>query len=113
MMDTNVISFIEHELSKTISEQLKAQIKRPFAEMARELSREIKQENTTRVVYPPPDRTAILEAKREVHEFQRRLLINFHKTGTFNQSTIRILEQELDYEELQLSRSTRQRDNPH
>lgn len=113
MMATNVISFIEHELSKTISEQLKAQIKRPFAEMARELSREIKQENTTRVVYPPPDRTAILEAKREVHEFQRRLLINFHKTGTFNQSTIRILEQELDYEELQLSRSTRQRDNPH
>ena len=110
LMATNVISFIDHELSETISEQVKSQVKRPYSEVARALSRELKNENSgTRVVYPPPDKTLLVNAKKEIHEFQRQLLINFHKTGTFNQSTIRRLEQELDYEELQLNRASKKK----
>lgn len=110
LMATNVISFIDHELSETISEQIKSQVKRPYSEVARTLSKELKNENSgTRVVYPPQDKTLLVNAKKEVHEFQRQLLINFHKTGTFNQSTIRRLEQELDYEELQLNRTARKK----
>lgn len=111
LMATNVISFIDHELSETISEQTKSQVKRPYTELARSLSRELKNENNTnRVVYPPPDKASLDNAKKEIHEFQRQLLINFHKTGTFNQSTIRRLEQELDYEELQLNRAAKKKE---
>lgn len=110
LMATNVISFIDYELSSTINEQIKTQIKRPYSEITRELSRELKNDHTgKRVIYPLPDGPSLVEAKQEVHQFQRQLLINFHKSGTFNQSTIRLLEKELDYEELQLSRTIRKK----
>ncbi|MEX2231692.1 MAG: Na+/H+ antiporter [Cyclobacteriaceae bacterium] len=105
LLATNVISFIEHELSDTINEQIRMQVKRPFSELARQLSKELKNDTgESRVVYPATDGSTLIDAKKEIHQFQRQLLINFHKSGTFNQSTIRLLEKELDYEELQLNR---------
>ena len=106
LMATNVLSFIDHELSDTINDQIKLQVKRPFTEIARTLSKELKNENAgTRIIYPVPNGSSLINAKKEIHQFQRQLLINFHKTGTFNQSTIRRLEQELDYDELQMNRT--------
>jgi CPA1 family monovalent cation:H+ antiporter len=114
MMATNVISFIDHELSSTISDQVRSQVRKPYSEIARTLSKELKSENSgTRVIYPPPDKQSLVNAKREINEFQRQLLINFHKTGTFNQSTIRRLEQELDYEELHLSKTSKKEKETH
>jgi CPA1 family monovalent cation:H+ antiporter len=114
LMATNVISFIDHELSETISDQIKVQVKRPYTEIARTLSKELKNERTgSRIVYPATDKETLVTAKKEIHDFQRQLLINFHKTGTFNQSTIRRLEQELDYEELQLNRSIKKKQAQH
>lgn len=114
MMATNVISFIDHELSATINDQIRSQVKRPYTEIARSLSRELKRERTgSRVVYPPTDKETVANAKIEINNFQRQLLINFHKTGTFNQSTIRRLEQELDYEELQLNTALRKNSIKH
>lgn len=112
LLATNVISFIDHELSETLTEQMKSQVKRPYSEISRRLSREIK--NTRgdhRVVYPPADASLMLDAKREIHRFQRQLLINFHKSGTFDQSTIRRLEKELDYEELQFNLSKKKEEH--
>jgi Na+/H+ antiporter len=107
LIATNVISFIDHELSTTINEQVKTQVKRPYTEVAKTLSREIRDERKgTRVVFPEGDNSTIASAKQEIYQFQRQLLINFHKTGTFHQTTIRRLEQELDYEELQFNRAT-------
>ena len=114
LMATNVISFIDHELSETINDQIKLQVKRPYTEIARALSKELKNERSgTRIIYPPQDKEKLLNAKMEIHEFQRQLLINFHKTGTFNQSIIRRLEQELDYEELQLNRTAKKKREVH
>lgn len=105
LLATNVISFIDHELSNTISDQVKLQVKRPYTEISRTLSKEIRNSrNTDRVVYPVGEASALIMARKEIHQFQRQLLINFHKTGTFDQQTIRRLEQELDYEEVQLNR---------
>ncbi|HEX8038006.1 MAG TPA: Na+/H+ antiporter [Chryseosolibacter sp.] len=105
LLATNVISFIDHELSDVVNDQVKSQVKRPYTEITRTLSKEIRsRESTDRVVYPVSDGSSLISAKKEIHQFQRQLLINFHKTGTFDQSTIRRLEQELDYEELQLNR---------
>lgn len=106
LMATNVISFIDHELSAKINEQIKIQVKRPYTEITRTLSREIREERKgSRVVFPDSANSTITTAKQEIYHFQRELLINFHKTGTFHQTTIRRLEQELDYEELQLNRT--------
>lgn len=107
LLATNVISFIDHELSDHINEQTKAQIKRPYTETVRRLSREIKEERKgSRGVFPPEDKIALAAARHEIHQFQRQLLIDFHKTGTFDHDAIRALERELDYEELQLGRKT-------
>lgn len=111
LMATNVVSFIDHELSATINEQIKTQIKRPFNEITRQLSKELKHDySRKRVIQPTTDGSSLIEAKQEVQQFQRQLLINFHKSGTFTQSTIRLLEKELDYEELQLSRMIKKRE---
>jgi CPA1 family monovalent cation:H+ antiporter len=104
LMASNVLSFIDHELGASINEQIKSQVKRPYTEISRKLSKELKKNmSADRVVYPE-NGPSLLDAKKEIHQFQRQLLINFHKSGTFNQSTIRRLERELDYEELQLNR---------
>jgi len=105
LMATNVISFIDHELSATVNEQIKSQVKRPYAEIVRVLSKEMKKESDkNRVVFPAGDGATVIEAKRDIQQFQRQLLIDFHQSGTFHQSTIRRLESELDYEELQLKK---------
>jgi monovalent cation/hydrogen antiporter len=110
LMATNVISFIEHELSDSINEQIKSQIKRPYNEITRTLSKEVKNDpRGNRVVYPSPDGAALIDAKKEIQQFQRQLLINFHKSGTFDQSTIRLLERELDIEELQLDKTVKKK----
>jgi len=46
----------------------------------------------------------LLRAQAEIHKFERKLLIGFHKAGNFNQATIRKLEQKLDLEQLLSSR---------
>lgn len=105
LMATNVISFIEHELSDTINEQIKMQIKRPYKEIKHVLSKELKENGRTTVeLHHEAHGASLISAQNEIHQFQRQLLINFHKSGTFNQSTIRRLEEELDHQELQLSR---------
>jgi CPA1 family monovalent cation:H+ antiporter len=105
LLATNVISFIDHELSDSINEHIKSQVKKPYTELTRSLAKEIKKSSASnRVVYPASESSSLISAKREIHQFQRQLLINFHKTGSFDQSAIRRLEQELDYEELQLNR---------
>ena len=110
LLATNVISFIDHELSGTINDNVKSQVKKPYTEISRKLSRELRNDNGgDRVVYPEGEKSALVDAKKEVHQFQRQLLINFHKSGTFNQSTIRALEKELDYEEMQLNRMAKKK----
>ena len=107
LLTTNVLSFIDHELSENFNDQIRSQVKRPYNELSRKLSREIRYENGgSRIVYPGNGQT-LIDAKKEIYQFQRQLLIDFHKSGTFHQATIRKLEQELDFEELQLNRMTK------
>lgn len=108
LLATNVISFIDHELSASLSDQVRSHVKRPYTEITRVLARQIREERRgTRVVYPAEEGATVETALHEIFQFQRQMLINFHKTGTFHQSTIRRLEQELDYEELQLNNRSR------
>ena len=75
LLATNVISFIDHELSQTMTEQIKSQVKRPYSEIARTLSKELKSENSgVRLIYPPEEKETLMTAKKEINEFQRRQL---------------------------------------
>ena len=62
-----------------------------------------KRKASLKTSYLPP----LVTAQLAISSFQRGLLIGFHKDGSFSQATIRLLEQELDYEELRLDRLTK------
>jgi len=101
LLANSVINFIEHEISIAMNEALKMKIKKRYTEMIHVLSQQAT-DNTTES--PLPSDSPLVAAQREINRFQRQLLISFHKEGTFNQSTIRRLEQELDHEEQQMGR---------
>jgi CPA1 family monovalent cation:H+ antiporter len=46
-----------------------------------------------------------LALQLQINRFQREILIQFHKEGSYQQSVIRLLEEELDLEELKIGRT--------
>jgi monovalent cation/hydrogen antiporter len=104
-MATSVVSFLDEEFPD-ISDQVKTQLKKRYMERIHLLSDDVKKK-AKQAVGTQPAATGVSErlgVQTEIHRFERQLLIRFHKEGTFNQSAIRRLEQELDLEELQLNR---------
>lgn len=100
LLANSAINFIDNDLSDPLDESIKMRIKRRYIEIADELSRQPKESSVRQRL----DDSPVLAAQKEVNQFQRQLLISFHKEGNFNQAVIRRLEQELDHEELQISR---------
>lgn len=104
LMATSVINFIEHELPDNIllSTQEKIRIKKPYLEIEVLHSKKMKLKSNEQSDGSKTGSVPLVLAQTEINKFQRHMLLGFHKDGTFNQSTIRQLEQELDIEELQL-----------
>ena len=101
LMANSALNFIDNELPLLLSDHIKTQIRKPYIETIASLSKqlrvhdqEIMTAGTSAILNPQ------LAAQQEIHKFQRKILIGFHKEGTFNQSAIRRLEQELDHAEL-------------
>lgn len=105
LMANGVIDFIQSDLPLAGNEQLKTQLKNHYIGKRDFLSKEsaVRSEEHSSGS-PKPAESPALSAKKEIHKFQRKLLIGFHKDGFFSQSAIRRLEQELDHEEQQLAR---------
>lgn len=105
LMANSVIDFIESDFPLAGSPQLKTQLKNHYIEKRDFLSKEsvVRPGEHSSGNAKPPE-SPIVSAKKEIHKFQRKLLIGFHKEGFFSQSAIRRLEQELDHEEQQLAR---------
>lgn len=104
----SVLSFIENDFPQPLSEQLRTQIKNRYMEIAEVLSKELEDYSQGQAIergrlYAD---SPFFSAQAEINNFQRRLLITYHKEGKYDQSTIRRMEQELDLEDLQLSRLT-------
>ena len=104
----SVLSYIEHDFPQPLSAQLRTQIKNRYTEIEEVLSKE--QEDYSQGQTIERGRlyadSPFFSAQAEINNFQRRLLITYHKEGKYDQATIRRLEQELDLEELQLSKLT-------
>jgi len=107
-MANSVLDFIDHEFALPLNEQSKIRIKNRYIEIANILSREsepglqpLKEERDI------SSTTQFITTQNAINKFQRTLLISFHKEGLYNQAIIRLLEQELDHEELLLNKMSK------
>lgn len=108
-MANRVIEFIDRDLPVDTDEQVKDYLKRRYTDMRDALLREPRSVREKRTGQLVSTQSPILSAQKTIHEFQRQLIIEFHKEGTFDQSAIRGLEQELDHEELVMGKKSRKK----
>lgn len=103
-MATHAVSFIEEEFPYEIDEHLKSRLKNRYTDLIDTLSKN-KEERPLSGPQRLPGTSPFQNAQREVQKFERKLLNQLHKEGSFNQSAIRRVEQELDLSELQFDRA--------
>lgn len=104
----SIIYFIENEFPIDLDEKLKEQVKARYEVTISHLLKEIEDDSERRISQEghqsPITLAPILAAQVEISKFRRELLIRLHKEGSFNNQTIRKLEQELDQDDLRLNR---------
>ena len=101
LLANSTLNFIDSDIRSLLSEQGKATLRKPHLEIISALDKQehAKAPETTRhisVALPDPQ----LTAQQEIQQFQRKILIGFHKEGSFSQLVLRRIEQELDHAEL-------------
>ena len=97
----SVLNFIDKDFPHTINDHTRHEIRKPYVEIIATLGKELINHQDQQM--KEPETTAIapaLIAGKTVYQYQRQLLLDFHKEGTFAQTAIRRLEQELDHAEL-------------
>jgi monovalent cation/hydrogen antiporter len=109
LMANKVLSFIEQDFPNPDSDPLKTQIKEHYMGIVDELEEKKKGMNPEQLKDEDSTSDAsFLSMQTKINTFQRRLLTHFHKEGTFNDFTLRRLEQELDQKDLELNRISKQ-----
>jgi CPA1 family monovalent cation:H+ antiporter len=104
LVANKVLSFIEHDFPDDINTPLKTQVKNRYVQIIEELSDGTVKNDPE---LPGKNRTSevtYLSEQAKINAFQRQLLTHFHKEGTFNEYTLRRLEDELDQQDLELNR---------
>ncbi|RAW02029.1 Na+/H+ antiporter [Pseudochryseolinea flava] len=102
----SVLNFIDVELTGKISDVTRTQVKKQYIDMIeslKERERMAKSDATITIELSPEHE--LTRAQSEINKFQRKLLIEFHQAGTFEQTALRQYEQKLDLEELLFSRT--------
>lgn len=102
LMANQVVNFIDVDFPYDIADELKSQLKSRYLQLIETLSNDKNQHSISR--HRPTGVSEFLMAQPAIQNFERKLLIQLHKEGSFNQATIRRVEQELDLAELQLRR---------
>jgi CPA1 family monovalent cation:H+ antiporter len=101
----SVLNFVDQELADSISDVTRKQVKKQYIDTIESLTaheRTAKSDTILTVELSPANE--LLKAQSEISKFQRKLLIEYHQTGTFEQTAIRQFEQKLDLEEQLLNR---------
>lgn len=101
----STLHFIDEELHGNLDNENKRQLKNKYNSKADKLTKEIRihsrneqkgQQAPVTVVTP------LMNAQIEIGKFQRDLLINLHKEGTFSDAAIKEVEREMDIDELKM-----------
>lgn len=103
LMATQVVRFIEEEFPYEIDNKVSLQLKSRYVELMNALSKNETDEHSS--VQRHVKRSEFFNAQLEVQKFERALLNQLHKDGTFDQSVIRRIEHELDISKLQFDRT--------
>jgi monovalent cation/hydrogen antiporter len=101
LLANSALNFIDTELQGSLSEHAKIAIRKPHIETISSLAKILRvheEEPVQKGGKSIEDRQ--LAAQQEILTFQRRILIDFHKEGSYDQSILRRIEQELDHAEL-------------
>lgn len=101
LLANSTLNFIDTDLQTSLNEHSKIIIRKPHIEVISSLAKiprlheddSIQKENRS-------VEEQQLAAQQEILSFQRKILIEFHKEGTYDQLTLRRLEQELDHADL-------------
>lgn len=96
---TEVANFIDVAFPYEINDDVKSQLKSRYLYLIETLSND-----KDKAKHRLPGVSEFLKAQSEIQKFERKILSQFSKDGTFNQATIRRVEQELDIEEQQFKR---------
>jgi Na+/H+ antiporter len=101
LLANSTLNFIDTELQASLNDHAKTTLRKPHIETISTLAKilrvheeEASQSNGNTI----GDQQ--LAAQQEILGFQRKILIDFHKEGTYDQATLRRIEQELDHAEL-------------
>jgi CPA1 family monovalent cation:H+ antiporter len=101
LLANSTLNFIDTELQASLNEHAKIAIRKPHVETISSLARILRVQEEEAAQYGSKSiGDQQLAAQQEILGFQRRILIDFHKEGTYDQLTLRLIERELDHAEL-------------
>jgi NhaP-type Na+/H+ or K+/H+ antiporter len=101
LLANSTLNFIDTELQASLNEHAKTTIRKPHIETISSLARILRVHEEEAVQKGGKSiGNQQLAAQQEILSFQRKILIDFHKEGTYDQSTLRRIEQELDHADL-------------
>jgi Na+/H+ antiporter len=101
LLANTTLNFIDTELQASLSDHSKMMIRKPHLDTISSLAKILRTHEGGGVqsrTGAPEDQE--LAAQQEILSFQRKILVDFHKEGTYDQSTLRRIEQELDHADL-------------
>ncbi|MBC7874178.1 MAG: Na+/H+ antiporter, partial [Ferruginibacter sp.] len=103
---TSTLQFIEQEIPIELNYKLQEQLKQKYVLLVSDLTRELRRHkkairNDQEVKNLPPD--DLLNAKLEISKFQRGLLLKLHKEGEFSDAAIKLVETQMDVDDLKLN----------
>jgi monovalent cation/hydrogen antiporter len=110
LLANSTLNFIDTEMQTSLNEQAKIAIRKPHIETISSLAK-ILRVHEEEAIQSGGKSTGDqqLAAQQEILGFQRKILIDFHKEGTYEQSTLRRIERELDHAELLTGKLIRKR----
>jgi Na+/H+ antiporter len=99
------LNFIDKDLTVVVNEHTRTEIRKPYIDIIASLGKELINHDDVNTAAAQTTLQPSVMAQRAIQTFQRELLLGFHKEGTFDQSSIRRMEQELDHADLLISRT--------
>lgn len=102
---TSTLNYIDDELPVSLDSKSQEQLREKYELLVKDLTKEVQRQKKAkhsdvklRAVLPDD----LTKAKLEISKFQRELLIKMHKEGEFSDAAIKLVERELDIDELKL-----------
>jgi monovalent cation/hydrogen antiporter len=99
LMVNHVLEYIDNVSPYEVDSAVKNRLRKHYTDLADTLIQKLQTP-----AYPQiPKISDYLKAQLKIHSFERDLLIQYHKEGTFTHELLKRIEQELDQQELQFN----------